>query len=274
MAKTSLQLKKILDEKFSQPEWHKSFDREKDRYRIEWKDTHEGVFISLPNVIAKYESRGEAAIDELVYHVTESLHMMREKQQLIGNEQKIFPVIRSTSFPTEKKDGKALVYTEHTAETRIYYALDMNNTYQLIDQEMIDQAGWTNSHVYEVALFNLRSLPISPKQEQVAGNDFFFIATNDGYDASRILNEMWLEKMEQEAKGELVLAVPHQDVLIVVDIQNEMGYDILAQMTMKFFAEGRVPITSLALTYKDKNLEPIFILAKNKPTNDKKKEDE
>ncbi len=52
---------------------------------------------------------------------------------------------------------------------------------------------------------------------------------------------------------------------IFADIQNDMGYDILAQMTMKFFAEGRVPITSLPFLYDEKQLEPIFILAKNKP---------
>ena len=32
----------------------------------------------------------------------------------------------------------------------------------------------------------------------------------------------------------MAVAVPHQDVLILADIQNETGYDILAQMTMSF----------------------------------------
>lgn len=74
--------------------------------------------------------------------------------------------------------------------------------------------------------------------------------------------------MKANALGELVVAVPHQDVLIVADIQNETGYDIIAQMNMKFFAEGRVPITSLPFVYDNKHLEPIFILAKK--TNQKK----
>src|SRR5699024_9521376 len=103
------------------------------------------------------------------------------------------------------------------------------------------------------------------KKDTVAENDFYFIAKQDCYDASRILNEVFLEEVKANAVGEVAVAVPHQDVLIVADIKNETGYDILAQMTMKFFAEGRVPITSLSFIYEDRHLEPVFILAKNRP---------
>lgn len=111
----------------------------------------------------------------------------------------------------------------------------------------------------------MRSLPTNYKIDTVQENDYYFIATQDGYDASRILNEAFLEEMYKKVTGELAVAVPHQDVLILADIRNNTGYDILAQMTMKFFADGRIPITSLPFIYEDKNLEPIFILAKNKP---------
>ena len=62
----------------------------------------------------------------------------------------------------------------------------------------------------------------------------------------------------------MAVAVPHQDVLIIGDIENDTGYDIIAQMTMSFFASGRVPITALSFLYEDGELEPIFILGKNK----------
>src|SRR5699024_8706100 len=80
------------------------------------------------------------------------------------------------------------------------------------------------------------------------------------------LNEKFISEMEAKCEGEMAIAVPHQEVLIIADIKNNTVYDVLAQIAMKFFAEGRIPITSLALMYEDKKLEPIFILAKNKPT--------
>lgn len=265
MALTSIQLKRQLEERLSNPKYQTSFNRDKDTFRIEWKASKEGMTIKLPNVIAKYHERGEVVIDELEEHIKEALRIMGETYNLSGKEKAIFPVIRSTSFPKKTKAGKQLVVKDHTAETRIYYAIDLGKSYQLIDTSMLDEEGWTVERIDEIASFNLRSLPTDYKMDRVADNDFYFIATQDGYDGSRILNEAFLETMKANSKGALTVAVPHQDVLILADIQNQTGYDILAQMTMKFFAEGRIPITSLPFIYEDKKLEPIFILAKNKP---------
>src|SRR5699024_15631 len=139
-------------------------------------------------------------------------------------------------------------------------------------ESMLEKEQWTEKRIHEMAMFNLRSLSNPHKKDRVAGNDFYFVSTQDGYDGSRILNEAFLEEMKANSLGELVVAVPHQDVLILADIQNQTGYDILAQMTMQFFAEGRIPITSLPFVYEDKHLEPVFILAQNRPK--KNQEDE
>ncbi|MBB6452149.1 uncharacterized protein YtpQ (UPF0354 family) [Salirhabdus euzebyi] len=269
MKMTSIKMKKMLEERLSNPSWNTIYDREKDNFRIEWKDTKMGMVISLPGVIAKWERRKEEALDELVNHIEEALRIMNEKHELTGKEKHIFPVIRSTSFPKETKNGKKLIFSEHTAETRIYYALDLGKSYKLIDEYLLKMEDWSKERVTEIAKFNVRSLPISYKKDEVAGNTFYFVATNDGYDASRILNEALLEEMKANAEGELAIAVPHQDVCIFADIKNPTGYDVLAQMTMQFFADGRIPITSLSFLYEDKGLEPIFILAKNR----KKEED-
>ncbi|GAA0600531.1 DUF1444 domain-containing protein [Virgibacillus siamensis] len=266
MKMTSIKMKKILDERLAGPAYKTSYNRDKDTYRIAWKESNQGMTITLPNVVAKYNERGEKAVDELVEHVTEALRVMNEEQELTGMEKNIYPVIRATSFATKTKAGEKLVCKDHTAETRIYYALDLGKSYRLIDEAMLEKEGWTHDRIDEIAAFNIRSLNNDYKKDTVAGNDFYFVAKQDGYDASRILNEAFMEEMKVNSKGELAVAVPHQDVLIFADIQNKTGYDVLAQMTMKFFAEGRIPITSLPFIYENKELEPIFILAKNRPT--------
>ena len=62
----------------------------------------------------------------------------------------------------------------------------------------------------------------------------------------------------------MLVGVPHQDVLILADIRNKTGYDVMAHLTMEFFTKGLVPITSLSFGYDNGHLEPIFILGKNK----------
>ncbi|RWZ59742.1 DUF1444 domain-containing protein [Halobacillus fulvus] len=270
MKMTSIKMKRMLEDRLKHDEWKTTFNRDQDTFRIEWRDTGKGITVTLPNVISKYQARGEEALDELEDHIQEALRVMNETHQLSGKERHIFPVIRAGSFPTETKGGKKLVHSEHTAETRVYYALDLGKSYQLIDQAMLEEEGWTEERIQEVASFNARSLPVEMKKDTVYGNDFYFHSTRDGYDASRILNEALLEELKADFKGELAISVPHQDVIIFADVQNQEGYDILAQMAMKFFAEGTVPITSLSFLYEDKKLEPIFILAQKKPKSKRK----
>lgn len=264
MSMTSLKMKRKLEERLKDLDLRTSYNRDNDTMRIELKDTREGINIRLPNVIAKYNQHGEKAVDELEEYLRRSLEMMQSEQSLAGKEKFIYPVIRATSFPTETKGGKKLVTKHHTAETRIFYALDLGKSYQLIDQTMIDEQKISPKQLDEIAMFNLRSLSYEFKTDEVAGNQFHFIATQDGFDASRILNETFLQERFEAATGDLALATPHQDVLIVADLENDAGYDILAQMTMQFFTEGRIPITSLPFMYDGEKLEPIFILAQNK----------
>jgi len=269
MAKiTSIQMKRMLDERLNDKDYRTSYNRDKDTWRIEWKDSKQGMSIAVPSIIAKYNERGEAALDEIEENIREALRIMNKEYELKGMEKSIYPVIRSTSFPTETKKEVPLVTKEHTAETRVFYALDLGKSYRLIDEELLEKEGWSEDQLDEVAAFNLRSLKNEPKKDTVADNDFYFMSTQDGYDASRILNEAFLEEMRMKFTGEMAVGVPHQDVLIFADIKNKTGYDILAQMMMKFFAEGRIPITSLPFVYEDKKLEPVFILAKNRPQND------
>ncbi|QQK81188.1 DUF1444 family protein [Salicibibacter cibi] len=262
MEKKSKVLQRI-EQEFSE---HKiDVDEESRQVRIEHEEFGTGLTLDLPRLETKFENKGEEGFQETAAYIQETFAAMKKQKSLSGSEQMIYPVIRSTSFPTETEDGKELIVEAHTAETRIYYALDQGKTYALIDRKMLDREGMSEQKMKEAARFNIRSLSIPTRADDVAGNRFYFVNTNDGYDASRILNDAWVKEMAESINGELALAVPHQDVFILADIQNEQGYDVLAQMTFKFFGEGRMPITALPFIYEEGKIEPIFILARKKP---------
>ncbi|NPC93778.1 DUF1444 domain-containing protein [Bacillus sp. WMMC1349] len=266
MKMTPMKLSDILKRRLQNESWSFHFDKEKDTLRIEDKLAKKGITLELPGIIAKWEQTKDEVIEEVVYYTKEALKAMKDQSQEInGRENLIYPVIRSTSFPHKSSGGTPLIFDEHTAETRIYYALDLGNTYRLLDQHMLDQEGLTKESIKEMSLFNLRSLQTIVKEDIVADNHFYFFRANDGYDASRILNDSILAEYEEKAQGTLTVSIPHQDVLIIADIRNQAGYDILGQMSMSFFANGTVPITALSFLYEKGKLEPIFIMAKNHP---------
>lgn len=243
------------------------FDREEEALRVERIDNGKGLTVKLAPIVAKYKDREQKVVDEVLYYIRETIHAMKDESTKTINELKILPVLRSTSFHKEH-DGIKFLITEHTAETNIYYALDLGTTYRLIDEEMLKSMQHSESQIKEIAQFNLKQLPLEYKKDVVAGNDFYFFNSNDGYDATRILNNVMLKEFSDRKKGELLVATPHADVLIIADIQNETGYDIMAQMMMQFFANGLVPITSLAFQYDEGKLTPVFILGKNNTKRD------
>lgn len=135
------------------------------------KRLQKGINVSLPGVVAKWEVNKEKAIEEVAYYVQEALIAMHKEE---NSGAKILPVIRSTSFPKQAEEGNPFIMTDHTAETRIYYALDSNKTYRLIDERLLQKLELTEQQVREMALFNARSLGYEFKQDTVAGNTFYF----------------------------------------------------------------------------------------------------
>lgn len=239
------------------------FDREEETLRIYRTDNHKGVTIKLNAIVAKYEEQKDKIIDEIVYYVEEAIAQMGDHSLEKMEDLKIMPVVRATSFDKKTKEGHSFIYSEHTAETNIYYALDLGKSYRLIDESMLKTLNMTEQQIKEVSLFNVRKLKNKYSTDEVKGNIFYFINSNDGYDASRILNTSFLNEVQEQCEGEMLVAVPHQDVLIIADIRNKTGYDVMAHLTMEFFTKGLVPITSLSFGYDKGHLEPIFILGKN-----------
>lgn len=264
-------MRRELEQRLKRPGRHLKYDRETETVRVESEDTGKGMEIALSPLVAKWHERKDTVIDEVVYYVEEALKVMGKDQEVAGQEKKIYPVIRSTSFPKETESGALFLTDDHTAETRIYYALDLGKTYRLLDEQLIEKEGLDPQKVREIARFNVRSLPVKLKKDTLRGNDFYFLNTNDGYDASRILNEKFLQEKAETIEGDMIVAVPHQDVLIIGDIRNATGYDILSELTMSFFTSGKVPITALSFTYEEGKLAPIFILAQDQK---KSKEEE
>ena len=261
----SKQIVEQIQQKLGTEKFHYTYDEKQDKLRVEHKELGKGLDISIAGVVSKFEVRKEVAIDEVLYTVSQTFEAMeQEKKQGFDSNAKIYPIIRSTSFPKASKEGFPFIMEDHTAETRVYYAVDLGNTYRLVDEQMLSQLSLTAEQIKEAAKFSVKQLSTPLNRDEVSGNVYYFLNSNDGYDASRILNKAFLNDMKSKIEGEMTVSVPHQDVLIIGDIRNDVGYDVLAQMTMHFFTVGMIPITSLSFVYDNEKLEPIFILAKNK----------
>ncbi|MED1919213.1 DUF1444 family protein [Bacillus thuringiensis] len=182
-----------------------------------------------------------------------------------GQEHNIYPVLRHASMIN--KYPERWVVKEHTADTYVLYALDQGEGYALIEKRMLQEAGWTSEQLHFYALENLRKLPFSVKSQEVGGQHIHFISPTDGYAASRILLDSFLEEMDQKKQGDsLGVAIPHQDVLIVADMTGEAGAHLLARLTYDFASKGQVPISVLPFYWEEGELTPFLVVTHDSGT--------
>jgi uncharacterized protein YtpQ (UPF0354 family) len=252
---------KRLESSLSSKEWAITSDNEEVAIKHKYKEGI-GFQLSLQVLQSRLEqSDEETVLQESVYRIVEMAQASIQEKKLRENVEQIYPVLRSPSHPEQNKQGHRFYTRKHTAESAVFYALDLGKSYVLIDNEMADEAKLSEDEIHNIAISNLKKLDTSYKEDSVAGNQFYFFSNKDGYAASRVLNDELLTFMRRKIEKEMAVAIPHQDVLIIAEIQNEAGFQVLSKLNMDFCVKGDIPISPLPFIYTEKQeLEPIMIL--------------
>lgn len=106
------ELRRYLESHFNE-EYRTSYDRENEVLRVERKSDRFGVNIRLAPIVAKAKTRGTVAVDEVIEYI-ESAMKADDQISLTGNEDAIYPVIRSNSFSkTTKKWRSTCIHPAH-----------------------------------------------------------------------------------------------------------------------------------------------------------------
>lgn len=183
------------------------------------------------------------------------------KRSLSGQENNIYPVLRHVSMIQKYPDR--WVTNPHTADTAILYALDEGEGYSLIETSMLKEAGWSNEQLHDYALANLQALSFTVKTQEVGDSRIHFISPPDGYAASRILLTSLLHDFDRNKRtSQLGVATPHQDVLIVAELDSDTGAHLLARLTFDFASKGQVPISVLPFFWEDGELTPYLVVSR------------
>lgn len=211
--------------------------------------------------VERYPEQRREALYSFVAHVVAGIKGMIDNRELKDHEDLVYPVLRHVSFAANHPGNHQLVVREHSSESIVAYAVDRGEGYLLIDHAMLEEAGWSEEELHQYAMKNLRKLPLSVRTQVVAGNTIHFINPKDGYAASRVLMTELLDQYDQGKKGEaLGVAIPHQDVLIIVDIQDSTGMQLLSRLTYDFASKGDIPISPFPFIYRDQTLESYIVI--------------
>lgn len=145
------------------------------------------------------------------------------------------------------------VFEDLSPDLIILYAEDTDKTIRYVSPTDLKKIGLDRAELRQLAIDNLRRL-LPPVQRR--GDKGLFILTAGGvYESSLLLFDKLWANLQTEVDGDIVLAIPNRDLLIVTGSHNSEGVQKLRTMAAKSHTEGTYRLTPKLFTRKQGKIE-------------------
>ena len=151
------------------------------------------------------------------------------------------------------KELKENVHEDLNADLVILYAEDSAKNIRYFSPEDLEKAKIEKHELRELACENLKR--ILPEIERHGENGLFMVTAGGDYEASLLLFDFIWDDMKKEVRGDVVVAIPTRDLLLVTGSQDTQGIEKMKQIVQKTAAEGSYRLTTQLFVFRDGQLE-------------------
>ncbi len=169
----------------------------------------------------------------------------------------IVPIIKDRSWVEQaismsKSRGAAAdevqVFEELNEELVIVYAEDTPRNVRYFSAKDLAKAGVERSKLRALAITNLRR--VLPKIEPHHGPVYSMLTADGNYEASLLLfEELWV-RSDFKVDGDIVVAIPSRDVLLITGSRNAEGVARLREICDQITSEGTYTISDQLFVYR------------------------
>lgn len=204
----------------------------------------DGIRCFLGNAYDAYRNNPSAGNEILGKVIATGLEAMDRSETGIRKE-RIVPVIKDRRWLEEgvqamaMRDGQDVplpVHEGYNGELVICYAEDSDKGIRYLQDKNVEEAGIAPGDLRGLAVSNLKQLLADVKAQ---GGQGLYMFTADGtYESSLILfDELWTDG-RLDVRGEIVMAVPSRELLLVTGTGNEEGMARLKEVAEEVHREG------------------------------------
>jgi uncharacterized protein YtpQ (UPF0354 family) len=141
------------------------------------------------------------------------------------------------------------VYEDFSPDLVILYAEDSPKHIRYLEPKDLESAKIERSELRALACENLKRL--LPKIERQGANGLYVITAGGDYDASLlVLDSIW-SGGQLDVTGDVVVAVPTRNLLLVTGSQNPEGIEKLRQMVKEASTGGSYRLTQKLFVYRN-----------------------
>jgi uncharacterized protein YtpQ (UPF0354 family) len=188
------------------------------------------------------------SIDEVLVRFTKTANdLYRESKGVISS--KIVPVIKSPDFIDGVKNlvgvtdsTKSLpIFEKYNNELIVVYAEDNENNLNYFTEDNFSKLHISRDSISSLALDNLDRM--LPKVERNGDNGRYMLIAGGTYEASLLLlNSFWTTK-NFPVKGDIVIAIPNRDMLLVTGSKDKVNLDWLRAKAQQSYDSGSYQVS-------------------------------
>lgn len=219
----------------------------------------EAFQIFLDNAYRNYNADPHSQKDILVSHIAALLESQSALNEPV-NLSRIVPVIKDVSFVREmretalasggsEEEWQPPAHEPYNADLLILFAEDTDVSVRYLNQEHLKEIDFPTADRRAKSIKNLKAL--LPKIEAQGADGTYMLSAGGYYEASLLLfDDIW-QSGQLPVKGELVVAVPARDILVITGSDDPAGLEIMGRIVSDVIANATYTITDQLFVYRD-----------------------
>lgn len=213
----------------------------------------------LDNTYNQYLMQPDAVDDLLERYIASSGDLYKDPLPI--NTSNIVPVIKPIQYLEDLKklhkqnDGEKeswIVYEKYNSALIIVYGENTETSIRYFTQDDLNKLSVSRDSLHPLAIGNLNK--ILPKIKRNGDNGTFMLTAGGDFESSLILlTDIWTTD-NFKVKGDIVVAIPNRDMLMVTGSKDEQGIKTIRDVTIESFATGN-PLSPYLFKWDGKKFE-------------------
>ena len=203
------------------------------------------------DVIKKFAA---SALETIDYHKSNPLD--RTNIVAIVKDRQWLEDTRQTLITRGAKEFPETVHEDLNSDLIILYAEDTEKNMRYVSPKDLEKAHINRSELRTLAMENLRR--VIPKIEQHGTNGLYMLTAGGDYEASLLLFDSIWSGLKNSVQGDVVVAVPTRDLLIVTGSDDAQGIDKMKQIIQQAWSGGPYQLTQKLFVYRAGKFNEFF----------------
>ena len=209
------------------------------------------------NAYLIYKATPDSAQQILHQYLTSTEDVYAKKMGI--DVDKIVPIIKPIDYLEEVKNRTGsvndldILIEKYNDQLIIAFAEDSKNSIKYLTESDFKNLAIPRDSLRLVALKNLDK--ILPEIQRQGGDGLFMVTAGGVYEVSLILmNSIWTNN-KFPVDGDLIIAIPNRDMLMITGSKNLTGITKLRQISSEAYSTGTYPVSKYLFRWTGKKFE-------------------